>query len=591
MRIILFSFIFFCFQTVFFKAQAQTNNCVVEIDSLFEYQNLKGNISTIATAQDLSPKQAYDSLLFSKLTNHCTVNTSPGFINKKIWALVNITNRIDTNIKIMLEINNPHIDTILLFAKNDSSNEFTQIGKGGDQMLFNERTVKNRRFIFPISIKSKSATTFILMIDKRTGATSFPMKIWRQNKFQKTESINNLIHAAYFGGLLFVALFSLSIGLIIRNMRLSIYSLYVFAMGVLMFTALGYSFEYFYPWSSSFNNYSRTFILTITLALFILFSIYYLNIKKHLRVIYWILTAIYSSFLILAISNFAFLDFIYSHIYLVLNSIYLTMFFGILVLIYSLIRLIKINRKTALVYIIAVLALVIGAITSLLIELGILDENYFQYTDTLIIGSVIEIFIFSLSFIFEIKTIYENENQLLIEKSLHQQYLVEAYVNGTEEEGLRISKELHDNIGSRLAIIKSGLESYIKDLPKLKEELNSVFIEVKQISNKLSPNQLIILGFQEAVKSLVHQLEEISTIQVSFYSDDLPKINHETQLQLYRIIQEVIQNIIKHSEATKVDFQIINEEDDTFVIIIDDNGKGFNKKDIPTKSLRLPILT
>jgi len=587
MKIILFSFVILFFEIPFLKAQAQTNSCVLEINSSFEHQNLKGHISSFAASQDLSPEQAYDSILYSKLTDHCTFNTSPGFFNKKYWILANLHNIGNNDIRLLLEVNNPHIDTLFVFSKSDTSLSFTKIGQGGDQMLFNERTLKNRRFIFPVNMSKQSQTTLILMIDKRTGATSFPMKIWKKDQFDKTESISNLIHAVYFGGLIFVSLFSLSIGLIIRNMRISLYGLYVLSMGLLMFTALGFSFEYFYPWSSTFNNYSRTFILVITLGLFTLFSMYFLNIRKYLKVAYWILIIISSYFFLLAISNFAFLDLVYNHIYFVLDSIYITMFLGILVLIYSLIRLFKIDRKNTLVYILAVLALILGGISTVLIEFGIFDENYFQYTDTLMIGSVVEIFIFSLSFVFEIKTIYEKKNQLLIEKSAQQKYLVEAYIKGTEEEGLRISKELHDNIGSRLAIIKSGLENYSKNLPKLKNELNTVFSDVKQISNKLSPNQLNILGFQDAVNALLLQLQEISSINVSFYSDDLPHIDHEVQLQLYRIIQEVIQNIIKHSEATEVDFQIIKEEGDSFVILIDDNGKGFNKKDISPKSLGL----
>lgn len=587
MRIILFSFILLFFEIPFLKAQSQTIDCALEIDSLFEYQNLKGHISTFAATQDLTPEQAYDSILNSKSTDRCTFNTSPGFLNKKYWVLVNLSNITTSDAHLTIDINNPHIDSLFIFSKDDTSSTFTKIGQGGDQMLFNERTVKNRRFVFPVLLKGESQLSLIVMVDKRTGATSFPMKIWRETNFNKSETITNLIHSAYFGGLIFVSLFSLAIGFIIKNIRIVLYGFYVLAMGLLMFTALGLSFEYIYPWSSTFNNYSRTFILVITLGLFILFSIHFLNIKKHLKVAYWILTVIYSYFFFLAISNFAFLDFIYGHIYIVLDSIYLVMFVGILVLIYSLYRLIKINKKEAYVYVIAVLALIAGGVTSILIEFGIFDENYFQYSDTLMIGSVIEIFIFSLSFIFEIRNIYKNKNQLLIEKSAQQKHLVEAYINGTEEEGMRISKELHDNIGSRLAIIKSGLENYSKDLPKLKAELNSVFSEVKQISNKLSPNQLQILGFQEAVKLLVLQLEEISTIKVSFYSDDLPPINHETQLQLYRITQEVIQNIIKHSQATIVDFQIIKEDNDAFVIIIDDNGKGFNKQNINPKSLGL----
>ena len=68
----------------------------------------------------------------------------------------------------------------------------------------------------------------------------------------------------------------------------------------------------------------------------------------------------------------------------------------------------------------------------------------------------------------------------------------------------------------------------------------------------------------------------------------MPHIDHDVQLQLYRIIQEVIQNIVKHSDASDVDFQMVNEEiEGAFVILIDDNGKGFDKNKVNPKSLGL----
>jgi signal transduction histidine kinase len=65
----------------------------------------------------------------------------------------------------------------------------------------------------------------------------------------------------------------------------------------------------------------------------------------------------------------------------------------------------------------------------------------------------------------------------------------------------------------------------------------------------------------------------------------LPQINHNKELQLYRILQEVVQNIIKHSDASEVDFQMIREDDDKFAILIDDNGRGFDPLKVDSKSL------
>jgi signal transduction histidine kinase len=585
MKIILYSFLLgfiLSFQNDVF---AQDTFCSFELDTTLRKLNVKGHISTFSTNINLTTKQAYDSILLSSRTEHCTPNTAPGFIKEKFWVSFDVSNISNRNMSLILEVDNPHIDTIEVYAKSENDKDFKVIGISGDQMPFKKRIVENRRFIFPLEIDQSEELSILVLVDKRTGATSFPMNLWNADDFNITESRSMLFHSVYFGGIVFVSFFSIMIGFIVRDKRILIYGLYVLSMGLLIFTALGYSFQYIYPWSSTFNNYSRTFTLVVTFGLSMLFSISFLKIEKYLNIEYWILTAVYVFFFTLAVSNFLFLDFMYRHIYGVLNTIYIVMFIGLIAIAVSLFKLIKIDRKTTLTFIFGILALALGAVVSILIEYGVFTENIFEYANTLLLGSIIEVLIFSLSFVFEIKNIYEKRNILILEKSAQQKKLVEAYINGSEEEGSRISKELHDNIGSRLAIIKSGLESYVQDVPRLKEELNSVFTDVKDISNTLSPNQLQILGFQDAVKSLILQLQEIGLIKVNWFSDDLPQINHNKELQLYRILQEVVQNIIKHSDASEVDFQMIREDDDKFAILIDDNGRGFDPLKVDSKSL------
>ena len=226
---------------------------------LSQYSGIESNIR---------PEQAYDSLILSLQAEHCTSNTSPGFFNKKYWVSFDLKNISNKDLNLLLEVNNPHIDTIIIYSKPDTTERFIKLGQAGDQMPFKEREIKNRRFIFPIQLIANSENTILVLVDKRTGATSFPMKIWNEEKFYESESLSKLFHAAFFGGLLFVSVFSIIIGLFVRNMRISLYGLYTISMGLLIFTALGYSFEYLYPWSATFNNYSRSFILVVTFGLF-----------------------------------------------------------------------------------------------------------------------------------------------------------------------------------------------------------------------------------------------------------------------------------------------------------------------------------
>lgn len=219
-------------------------------------------------------------------------------------------------------------------------------------------------------------------------------------------------------------------------------------------------------------------------------------------------------------------------------------------------------------------------------EASHIDSNITLF---IIIGTVC-FFVLSISIILLILIQQQKEikNKLRLEelKVEHQKKLTEMSFHGQENERKRIAHDLHDEIGSLLSAAKQQL-NYInikfKDLPELKsaiEEtkgtLTDTIQEVRNIIENLSPVILESKGFAGAIQFLLEKLNHSQNFNTSFKQQgNAIKLDEKVQIMLYRIIQELINNTIKHAGASKLDL-LMNWHEKQLLISITDNGKGFD---------------
>lgn len=156
--------------------------------------------------------------------------------------------------------------------------------------------------------------------------------------------------------------------------------------------------------------------------------------------------------------------------------------------------------------------------------------------------------------------------------------------DGEEIERQRLSRELHDGIGQYLIALKLRLEglSY-SDSPRMKENIqelidmfDSTIDEIRRISNNLMPSVLDAFGITIALRNLCHETGENTDTNVGFECyGNLEEMHAKINTYIFRIAQEALNNIVKHSEATDVKI-ILSRKNDTVTLTIMDNGKGFD---------------
>ncbi|MFT5821357.1 MAG: PAS domain S-box-containing protein [Crocinitomix sp.] len=171
----------------------------------------------------------------------------------------------------------------------------------------------------------------------------------------------------------------------------------------------------------------------------------------------------------------------------------------------------------------------------------------------------------------------QKENEKLILKTI-------ISTQGAEQ--TRVADDLHDSLGQELSMAQLMLSNfsrfevadkeYYNLLELCNEILENSITHLREICFDLMPNVLVKGGLEQAIETLVGKMESADKIEIDFVStENFPRLFSELEIVIYRIVQEFINNMIKHSNADKLNIHLI-EHDDTVEITLSENGQGFN---------------
>jgi signal transduction histidine kinase len=161
---------------------------------------------------------------------------------------------------------------------------------------------------------------------------------------------------------------------------------------------------------------------------------------------------------------------------------------------------------------------------------------------------------------------------------------IRASIEGQEIERKRIAQELHDGIGGSLAGIKMRMQSLTKkgevndQFKNVIQSIDDVYREVRTLSHHLTPPGMHRHSFVEFISKYLNDISEASKFELEYIfhgEEELNSLPDESKVEIYRILQELINNIIKHAEANFVEVQLLWSED-CVNLIVEDLGKGFN---------------
>lgn len=176
-------------------------------------------------------------------------------------------------------------------------------------------------------------------------------------------------------------------------------------------------------------------------------------------------------------------------------------------------------------------------------------------------------------------------NEILALQSQQEVVKLESLIDGEEKERNRLAQDLHDGINGDLAVIKYKISSIEPDKFSKKEKtfyddaismLDNAVEQVRRISHNLAPPSLQNFDLIDAIQQFCSKQNASNSVNISFqYFGNRLSLKKENETAIYRIIQELLNNIIKHANATEALVQL-NNHDDKLIITVEDNGQGFD---------------
>lgn len=190
--------------------------------------------------------------------------------------------------------------------------------------------------------------------------------------------------------------------------------------------------------------------------------------------------------------------------------------------------------------------------------------------------------------------------QLELKKANEEQQskLMLAAIESEEMERKRISSELHDDVGALLSAVKLYLnqiqpshlndQSKIEPLNESKTLLNDTVQTVRNLSANLQPTTIQDFGLLTTLQNFCDKLNHSSGLKISIdVQGHISRFQTEHELAVYRILQELINNIIKHADAQSIRFLLLNKNSNILQIFIEHNGNGLSQEEFEEKLYKM----
>lgn len=162
---------------------------------------------------------------------------------------------------------------------------------------------------------------------------------------------------------------------------------------------------------------------------------------------------------------------------------------------------------------------------------------------------------------------------------------LQSMINGQEAERTRIAKDLHDGLGGIFSTVRMHYSTLQAEVPQLNDStlykktrdlIGAASEELRRVAHNMMPEVLLKLGLPEALRDMSNNISAGKMLSVNFQSYGLDeRLDRTCEVMLYRIIQELLNNIIKHAAATTVLIQL-NREGNRLSLVVEDNGRGFD---------------
>jgi len=532
---------------------------------------------------------------FDDIDGHFDINTIQGkkflpqknhekiVINNNVkasWIIVKPSRQVSLNKNYVLELNRPTLDKVTAYIREETSE--WRIIKTGDTLPFSRRNIPHENFLFNISGRVLKQFKIPIYIKIQNPVITFSsIKLWEETQFNDANARRSLLMGIFFGTLLSLIIYNFLIYLSIRDVSYLWYVAYLSFMLLYLLAISGYTFRFLWPDKPIWANHSTYFALLISMSM----GLGFCRSMFHIPLISPILARL-MKWVGVIIVLLAFLDLFFSYPFIANYMSYLGLL-TIVLMLYAVITSIRSGYKPAYYAALGFLFLFAGSMTLILFKLEILPRNIISEYG-IQIGVLFEAFTLSFALAYRIKYLNEKLKQSNLKLLEAEKLFSRKLIDFQDIERKETAATLHDSVGQKLLVIKIQLAQILKlfsiqqnneKIKAIKGLVNEVINDIRDISHSLHPHQIERLTLKEALEDVIFQSFKDTNIIFTYDFSGIEEcIDKKNSLHIYRIFQESINNIIKHSKATNVGFKSQRINDEQIKITIQDNGKGMTKQ-------------
>lgn len=516
--------------------------------------------------------------------------------NNSIQCYVKNTDSI--NVDVIIELTNPFLSKVSFFVTDSQGIQNETIT--GAQFNFNQRPVIHPNFQYPVTISPGETVSCMANIEVGPLSGDFAWLVWTKEE-RSAYQVSETKYLSSFFIINISFLFLIGIAILLTRQRYHwyyfIYALFGF---IYIYAEVGLGFKNFWPNDPAFQSASILLIANIYQIFGLLFVRKYFNTK--IAIYGRLLTGLILSalFFEMLVAGTLLFDKALPIFVVKINTIQFIIsglcVFGVAAA--SLRQ--KSLKSDAIWFIIGFTPHAISILQLCLRPFGMINtETVFKaispvYIETIhppnfLLWSVLwEAIIVFWLIIKRLRRLYE-ENSTMIEKlAIQKEKNMRTLLTGIEKERQRIAQELHDGSGVALSALKMRLHVLKEDMGGekkdningLMKEVDRIYEDIRNISHNLMPKTLSKLGLYPAIDELVNQFRTAAPqIRFSYYRKITNNdFSENAKINIFRMIQELLTNVVKHADAKEVSLQLIRHNS-SLMISVEDDGKGFDARE------------
>lgn len=521
--------------------------------------------------------------------------TNFGLTSANHWLYFKVQNDyIPKNFSI--EITNHRINQVAIFERQDG--QLRPLGITGDTYPFKQRPSPNRSFVYPVQFNANETAEYFVLLDKRHEELLTDIYLWQTTYFEEKEQRTSLIWGIVGGIFLLFLIVNSFFWNFTKDSIFGWYIVYIGALFLRMLVDLGFAFEYLWPNYPAINQPDILFPVLWLLA-FSMLSFVALFIgqttqnSKAFRIVRWyrwvilvIFVVYWGAFATGILANPGAYRVIYSIHWVLGNTAVLLLAWG------AIERFFSPNRDRLVVLFTITLVVQMLGYGVIAFQHYLISKGINPWIDSYVIALVnfvLDIGIFSYGLAQRLKGSFVQNEQLELELLRTQQEQNQRIIAALKSEREQITQALYEDVGATIATADwylSKVKHQIKDqvriasLPFVQKLLSKSLDDLHTVTLNLMPVEFAELGLAKSVEIATQNANRSGDVKFDFLV-----IGHEkrlavaTEVQLYRIANELINNILKHAQAKQASIEL-RYQPDCLILLVQDNGKGFDLQQV-----------